>query len=472
LVEDGKIDHIDDFDVIMEDSDEKIDLNGYYVLPGFVDSHTHMVRMGFSRKWVDLSECETLDEAKYYLRKRVEEKKEGEWVIGVDFDETRWKKTEYPTKEDLDDVSEEHPIIIRRVCGHMGIANSRCLDEIDHEKGMIDEETGLLKEEAVWDLDEIMPVSKEERKKAILDAVDIAHSKGVTCVHDIVTRKDWEAYCELDEEGALDLRVVCYMQFDHSEELEPVKKSDFLSLVGLKIYVDGTIGARTAALSEYYQDDPGNKGLLLLDKEDIEDYIQEAEDRDFQLMVHAIGDRAISTSIDAFIEASERSEKLRHRLEHAEMLWEENIKKIRDIGLILSTQPNFAHKWSRSSEMNEKRLGEERLKKCNPYWDIQRALIKMTFGSNNMPMSPLYGIYSAVNHPIMEQRISAYNALQSYTMNGAYTSKDEDRFGTFEEGNLADFVVLSDNPLGSKNIKDIEVKMTVVGGKIVYDARE
>lgn len=471
LVEDGKIQNIDDFDKIMGGSDEKVDLHGNFVLPGFIDSHTHLVEMGLDMMRVDLSGCDSYDEARYYLGKKVEKTKDGEWIIGIGFDESSWKKTEYPTKKDLDAISEDHPIIIKRVCGHLAVANSEALERVGEDREMVDKKTGLMKENIVWNLEDIIPISKDERKEAIQKAVEIAHSKGITGVHDIVDREDWEAYKELDDEGSLDMRVSCYLRFEDSHDLNPMKKSEFLSLKGLKMYADGSIGARTAALSEDYEDEVGNKGSLLLDQETLEDRIEDAEERDFQVMVHAIGDRAISTVLDAFENASERSEELRHRIEHAEMLWDEYIKRIRDLGLVLSIQPNFAYKWSQPSEMNEKRLGEERLAKCDPYWDIQRALIKMAFGSDNVPMSPLYGIHSAVNHPILEQRISTYNALQSYTMYGAYASRDEKRSGSFEEGKLADFVVLSENPLDSKNIKDIDVKMTVVGGKIVYDAR-
>ncbi len=472
MVEDNKICNIDDFDKIMENSDEKIDLTGYFVLPGFIDSHTHLVEKGLNQDRVDLSEEKSLNEAQYYLEKKAEETPEGEWVMGVDFDETLWKITEYPTKEDLDEVSEDHPIVIKRVCDHVAVANSEALDRIDNDWKRVDRETGLLREEIVWNLDDIMSIGIDEKKKAIKKAIKIAHSNGITSVHDVVDKNSWEAYRELDKEESLDLRVNCYLHYDESEGLSPKEQSQYLSLNGLKLYADGSIGARTAALHEEYSDDPGNRGILLLSREEIEEIIEDAEDRDFQLMTHAIGDRAISTVLEAFENASDRCEELRHRVEHAEMLFSENIKRIRDLNMVLSTQPSYPFKWSSSSEMNEKRLGEERLKNCNPYWDIQRALVDMAFGSDNISFSPLANIHYAINHPILNQRISTYNALESYIYGGAYASNNEDSYGTFEEGKLADFVVLTENPLEAETLKDIEVKMTVVGGKIVYDERE
>lgn len=458
-----------DYDTIMEKSSEKINLAGHTVLPGFTDSHTHLVEMGLNMKRVDLSDCDTLEEAIYYLKKEADKKEEGEWIVGFDFDETKWKKNDYPDKKDLDEVSEEHPVIIRRICGHIAVINSLGLEKLDIDSENLDEGTGLIKEDILTNFDDIVGVTKEDRKEAIKRAIKRAQSLGVTSIHDIVTKEGWEAYKELDEEQDLDLRVRCYIHHDQAEDLEPVNKSEFLSLKGLKVFMDGSLGARTAALHEEYNDDPDNRGMLLVSEEELGDIIEEAEGKGFQLMVHAIGDRALSTALDAFEEHSQRAKELRHRIEHAEMLWDENIKRIRKIGLILSVQPNFAFKWSGKDGMNEKRLGEERLKKCNPYWDIQRALVKMVFGSDNMPMSPIFGLFSAVNHPVLEQRVSIYNALQSYIKDAAYAGGDEDILGTFTEDKKADFIVLSDNPLDIEDINDTEVVMTVINGKIVYD---
>lgn len=473
MVEDGKIRHIDNFDVIMNHSDEKINLKGYTVLPGFIDSHTHMIKMGLNMERVDLSDTDSMEEAKYYLSKEAEKKEEGEWVVGIDFDETDWKKGDFLKKNDLDEVSTEHPIMIKRVCGHIAIVNSEGLSLVEEEEheDKIDEEKGMLLEEAVWDLEDKIGVDKEDKIDAIKRAIERAHELGVTGVHDIVDKEGWEAYVELDEEDSLDLRVRCYIVQEDIDELEPTEKSQFLSLRGIKIFVDGSLGGHTAALFDEYSDDPGNKGMLLHSQEELEDIIREAEGRGFQVMAHAIGDRAIDVLLNSYEKASSRTDHLRHRIEHAEVLSPEEIRRIRELNLILSAQPNFAYKWSKPGGMNEKRLGEKRLQKCNPYWDIQRALVKMAFGSDTMPMSPLFGVFSATNHPILEQRISAYNALQSYITNSAYAGKDEERIGELSSGMDADFIVLSENPLDSDNIDEIDVIMTVVDGKIVYDDR-
>ncbi len=472
-VKDSKICYIGDYDSIMDKSDEILNIQGSTVLPGFIDAHTHMVKMGLDMTHLDLSDALSFEEVKFYLQKELEsraESKEDDWIIGIDFDETKWKTDELPTKKDLNSISSDIPIVIKRVCTHVAVANEAALAEMEDDDN-INRETGVLKEDPVWRLDQVIGISIKDRKEAIRRAIEKAQSFGITGIHDIVDSEDWNAYKELDKEVPLGLRVRCYIRHSDMEDITPTVQSPYLSLLGVKIFVDGSLGARTAALEEDYADDPGNRGMLLLSQEEIEDIIEVAEMKDLQVMAHAIGDRGISTLLDAFENASSRTKELRHRIEHAEVLSTENIRRIRDLGLILSVQPNFAYNWSQPGGMNENRLGAERFKNCNPYWDAQRALVKMAFGSDTMPMGPLFGVFSAINHPILEQRISTFNALQCYTVNGAFIGKDEEHFGRIEDDMDADFVVLSDNPLDSEDIEDIEIIMTVVNGEIVFDGR-
>ncbi len=472
MVEEGRITGIGDYDKIMEESDELINLQGCTVLPGFIDSHTHLMEMGLNMDRVDLSSTKSYTEALFYIERGVEDTEEGEWVIGTCFDETKWKKGGLPTKQELDDISTDHNILVKRVCGHIAVANSRALEQIDTSMNYVDTETGILKEDVLWKLDDIIGIDMEKRQIALKAAIKEAHRLGVTGIHEVMSRDSWKAYEKLDEKDELKLRVRGYIMHEESEGLKPIEKSDYLALRGIKIFVDGSLGGRTAALEEDYEDDPGNKGVLLLEQNKIEEILIDAEERGLQLMAHAIGSRAISTLILAIESASERPKELRHRIEHAEMVSSDHIRRIRELGLMISAQPNFAYQWSQKNGMNEQRLGKERLKRCNPYWDIQRSLVKMAFGSDNMPMSPIFGVFSAVNHPILEQRISVYNALQCYIKNGDYIGKDEEDLGSLEEGKKADFVVLSDNPLESDDLRDIEVMMTVVNGEIVYDGRD
>ena len=472
MVEDGKIACIDDFDRIMGRSEQLINLQGCTILPGFIDSHTHLLDMGLDMSRADLSEINSFIEAKYYLEKVADETPAGEWIIATKFDETKWKKKGFPTKQDLDEISTEHCIVVKRVCGHLAVANTAALKKIDTSQDFVNMDTGLLKEDVLWSLDGLLCIDREKKEEALKKAMAKAHSLGITGVHEVMDRESWEIYESLDERGELKLRVRGYMMYEDSSGMEPVDKSEYLALRGVKIFVDGSLGGRTAALEEDYTDDPGNKGILLMDKREIEEVIMDAEQRGLQVMAHAIGDRAISTLISAYESAADNTKVLRHRIEHAEMLSQDYIRRIRDMGLVLSAQPNFAYIWSHSDGMNIKRLGEERLKKCDPFWDIQRSLVKMAFGSDCMPMSPIFGVFSAVNHPVLEQRISAYNSLQSYIKNSAFAGRDENTLGSLEEGKKADFVVLSEDPLETGDLRDIKVLMTVVNGEIVYDDRD
>ncbi len=470
VVADGKISNTGDYDSIM-DSQEIINLQGMTVLPGFVDGHTHLLNMGMNMVHINLSEIDSFDEASYYLTKRLEsgDTYKG-WLIGTDFDETKWKKVKRPSKNDLDGISTTTPIALIRICTHLAVCNSKAL-ELLGEGENIDPETGIIKEEQLWHLDEVIGVNREDRKEGIKRAVERAQQLGVTCAHEIVDREGWEAYRELDREGALKLRVRCYIRYNELGDLEPIVESPYLSLKGVKVFVDGSLGGHTAALEEDYEDDPGNRGMLLLSQDELEEIIEVAEERGFQVMAHAIGDRALTVTLDAFETAATRTRELRHRIEHAEVLSDVNIRRIRDLNIILSVQPNFAYQWSQPRGMNERRLGPERLKMCNPYWNAQRSLIKMAFGSDTMPLGPLFGVFSAVNHPLLEQRISTYNALQCYITNSAYAGMDEEHLGQLSNGMAADFVVLSENPLESDDIGEIEVLMTVIGGDVVYDNR-
>lgn len=469
VVRNGKVCDVGDYDSIMEGGSKIINLQGLTVLPGFIDAHTHLLNMGLNMEHTDLSQAASFEEVKYYISKKVEsgDTYKG-WIIGIDFDESRWKMVEYPSKTDLDEISKDVPIVIKRICTHIAVCNSKALEHIG-EGTNINTETGVIKEDRLWQMDSIIGITKEDKKEAIERGVKWAQQLGLTSIHEIVDRDGWEAYKELDEEGKLKLRVRCYIHHEEMGDLEPTVNSPFLALRGVKIFVDGSLGGRTAALEEDYEDDPGNRGMLINSKEDLEEIIEAAESRGFQIMAHAIGDRAISVLLDAFEVAATRTEELRHRIEHAEVLTEANIRRIRDLNLILSVQPNFAYTWSQPRGMNEKRLGPERLKNCNPYWDVQRALVKMAFGSDTMPLDPLFGVYSAVNHPLFEQRISTYNALQCYITNSAYAGRDEETLGKLIEGTEADFLVLSENPLESEDIKSITVVMSVINGEIVYD---
>jgi len=248
--------------------------------------------------------------------------------------------------------------------------------------------------------------------------------------------------------------------------------SDSLKLGGLKIFCDGALGARTAALSEEYCDDRGNKGMLVQRKSELDDLVERANEADIQLAIHAIGDVGIGATIKSLASALKKSPKRdhRHRIEHLELPSTGHLKEMRKLGVIASMQPNFIGEWGGTDGMYLSRLGAKRTARNNPFREVLTSKVRLVFGSDCMPFSPLYGIHSAANAPFPAQRISAQEAFAAYTRDAAFASFSESAKGTLTRGSLADFVVLSDNPFESPSkISSVHVMKTVFGGNVVYD---
>jgi predicted amidohydrolase YtcJ len=245
---------------------------------------------------------------------------------------------------------------------------------------------------------------------------------------------------------------------------------------GVKSFMDGSIGARTAALSEPYTDDKTNKGRMLIRQKEIAALLRKAVKNDIQTVTHAIGDSAIESLISAFegLSESERSKvkNQRHRIEHAEMISESQIRRAVSLGLILSMQPNFVGVWQQEGGLYEQRLGPERVASMNMFRVALDNGARVCFGSDGMPYGPLYGIWSATTHPNPKVRITVDEALRCYTMESAYSAFMDKTIGSLTEGKRADFVVLSNNimKLPPDRIKDVAVEMTIVGGSVEYSS--
>jgi predicted amidohydrolase YtcJ len=241
---------------------------------------------------------------------------------------------------------------------------------------------------------------------------------------------------------------------------------------GLKIFCDGALGARSAALSEPFADDPGNKGMFVHDRKDLDHMVTDANDAGIQVAVHAIGDEGIEaalSSIEAALDRNPRKDH-RHRIEHLELPSADHIARMRKRGIVASMQPNFVGEWGGINGMYVDRLGPERAKRNNPFAEVLKAKVRMVFGSDCMPFSPLYGIYSAVNAPYPSQRISVEDAIAAYTREAAYASFEEGLKGSIEDGKLGDFVVLAGDPFADPgNVASVGVTKTIVGGEVVYD---
>ena len=457
-----------------------INARGKSVLPAFIDAHTHTIFEGAKLEWLDLSNItrfkdllRALDEAKKVI-------KPGDWIIGHSWDESKWfDEPRYPTIKDLDEISKDHPIFIRRIDGHMGVLNSKALELLNVPKKLrgfeLDKDgkpTGIVKEDALSYVDGLIREKFLDYQKAIKNAFRKLLELGIASVHDFVNPIMFNALQKFLEENKFLYRNTLYFWAEYAEKLIDLGfktgfGNSFIKISGIKIMMDGSIGARTAALREPYADDPNERGVLLHSSEDLRELIKKAEKVGLQLAVHAIGDRAIDAALEAF-KYSAKAKKLRHRVEHFEIVHEEHIRIVKKIGLTLSMQPNFVANWQTSGGLYERRLRRERVKIMNPFKSLFSANIIVGFGSDCMPLDPLYGIWAALNHPIESERLSLLEAIRGYTYNSAYLEFSEEFKGAIKKNYLADVIILRNDitKIDAKDILDVKVEKIIIDGKL------
>jgi predicted amidohydrolase YtcJ len=470
-----------------------VNLSGKTLVPGFTDTHAHMAEFGFSLSRIDLRDVTSIKSMQKLLQKKVQKTPQGKWVLGRGWDQECFREKRYPTRWDLDKVSPNNPVALTRICGHVGIVNSKALDRAGISKktisatgGQIDrdpesgEPTGILKE-AAYDLvlSTVPRPNEDELTQACILACNKAVEAGLTSVHWLVSSAmEIRVLQRLKKQGKLPLRVylivpAALLRFYARAGLCTGFGDDMLRLGGVKIFVDGSLGGRTAALEKPYSD-AATRGMLCLSEEDLTKIVKDAQRAGFQACVHAIGDKAISTTLNAFKSASVggSGNPWRHRIEHASVLNKQLIKRLKNLRIIASVQPHFVV----SDFWVQTRLGSARAKWTYPFKTVVENDVLIT-GSSDCPVepiNPLLGVFAfAARESFPEERISVEEALKIYTLNAAYASFEENVKGSVETGKLADFTVLSQNPLTAnpKKIKGIQVEMTIVGGKIVYSRK-
>ncbi len=466
--------------------DEKtsiVNLNGRAVIPGFIDAHTHFIQMGVNALHLDLSQIKSLESLLAKVQRRCRQTRPGEWILGSGWDESQWSKRSYPTLHDLDPISSSNPVWLRRVDGHIGTANTLALKAaripnstrgFDHDHS--GRPLGILREEAMEKMEIELQPDRNMMLRGLRKATRMAHRLGVTSIHDMADAEHIKLYEELAKQGKLRVRV--YMNFYAPSLKEMISSgrrtgegNSVLRLGGLKLFADGSIGAQTAALWQPYADDQKQDGMLIHAQSELTDLVRQAHKSGFQLAVHCIGERGIRAALDALEEGcgKQASGSSRHRLEHFELVEIEAVHRSKRLKLVLSMQPNYVDLWSRPGGLYEKRLGRRRLRSNNPFRKLLESGLPIAFGSDCMPFSPLYGIYSAVHAPLESQRLSVEDAVGCYTAGSAYASFEENAKGTIEEGKLADLVVLSADPFENpSSLATAKVDMTVFDGGVVY----
>lgn len=497
---------------LISPSIKRINLHNKAVLPGFNDSHLHILEYGLTLKYVDLSNCRSIDEIIKTASEFIKTRKlsEGEWLIGCGWDQTQLKEKSYPTKEILDKISAKHPIYFTRVCSHVAAANSLALDisEVSPDTivsgGNFEKDshgclTGIMKENAMDWFEARMPrPSKQKIISSIKDAMDIAVKAGITSIQtsDLHSCSGFDEihdiYTSLADSSQLKVRVNEQVYLPTLDKLNTFLEKGLRSGYGsnmfrvgpVKLLTDGSLGARTAALSQDYTDMPGNRGMLLYTQKELDEIVYKAHSAGMQLFLHAIGDAAIDTSLRAIERAlTLHPSAHRHRINHFQIGRQDLFGKAAALGITADIQPGFvAEDWKMASE----RLGSERITSSYAWASLKSHGIPLAGGSD-CPFSsiaPLSGISAAVTRQdscgnpkggwTPSQCLSIYDAISLFTKGSAYASCEENLKGTLDAGKLADFIVLSEDPfeINTEEIKNLDVLMTVMGGNMQYCSDE
>jgi predicted amidohydrolase YtcJ len=470
---------------------EVYDTSGMTLLPGFIDNHVHFLNLGVSMlRTLNLSDAPSIHKIVEMVEERAEKYREGEWIIGRGWDEAKWEEQRYLSKYDLDPITERNPVLLTRVCGHLLTLNSKALElakitrkTSDPPGGQIDKDedgdpTGILRD-CRHLVEHLLPMVTEEMKvEGLKLASEYALSLGCTSVGDAgVDLEGLKAYQSAYRKGFLNVRAYLML----SKELhEPYYASgipfgfgnSMIRIGPIKLFIDGSLGARTAALFEPYSDEPTTNGLLLTKPDEMTEMIKKAHVNNWQAAVHAIGDRGIEHAINSIQEALKMKpgKNHRHRIEHCEVLTSQQVERLKQLNIIAAMQPNFIGEWGGPEGMYESRLGPYRERNTNPYRALLDEEVILCFGSDGVPFNPLYGIHSAVNHPHKHNRITLEEAVKCYTLNSAYASFEEHLKGSIVEGKLADITVLDREltKIPSSEIREAKVHMTLLEGKILY----
>ncbi len=488
-----------------------IDLGGHFVMPGFNDAHLHLADAGMTKLTVDLTGVKSLDELRERVAKKVESAKAGEWIEGSGWDETLWPVKVTPTRWDLDEVSNGHPVFLVRIDGHIAVANTRALQlgsvnlaSRDPQGGHIDrnengEPTGILRETAQGAVTQVIPkATHAQMRQAIELALADLAQHGVTSAQDYSPAwEDFQIYEELEKDAKLTARISEWLPIDEPVETLTKKRdshpqSDLMLHTGmLKGFMDGSLGSHTAAMLEPYSDAPTNSGLPRYEAAKLNDLTKERVLAGFQIGFHAIGDKGIQMALDAFSEAEKAArdahvkaanggDDYRLRIEHAQVTTPAEIAQFKQLKVIASMQANHLltdMRWAQD------RLGPKRAATSYAWLAFLNKGVPLAFGTDYPvePVTPFRGLYSAVTRKsedakheyFPEQRLTIDQAITAYTSGSAFAEFEEKEKGKLIPGMLADFVVLDRDitSVSAEKMLGTKVLRTVVGGKTVYETK-
>ncbi len=484
-----------------------VDLGGASVLPGLCDAHIHFTHYALGLQRIDIFEVPSLQEMQQRVAAKVQTTPASSWLTGWGWNQTLWPDKRFPTRQDLDVVAPDHPVLLHEKSGHSAIANTLALrlagldantpnpagGEIVHDAS--GQPTGLLLEGPAIDLvGRCMPEpSAEEIDAAVLAAQRNAHRFGLVAIHDLDGKRGFECFQRLRLRGQLRLRTVTHVAMDQLASalgvgLHAGLGDEWLRVGGLKLFADGALGPRTAAMIEPYEGEPDNYGITLVDKEEMIDMARRASAAGLPTIIHAIGDRANHDVLDVLASVRQQEneqgilrDQRRHRIEHVQLLHPNDVPRLAALDVIASVQPIHA---------------TQDMFNVDAYWGKRGALAyafrtlvntgaRLAFGSD-APVetpNPFVGIHAAVTrqrangapdpqgwHPT--EKLTVAEAVAAYTTGAAYAESWEKQMGAITPGNYADFIVPDRDIFTCEPtaIKDTTVRLTVVGGLTVYAA--
>ena len=477
-----------------------LDAHGGLVMPGFADGHTHFIDGGFKLGWINLRDAATPQEFVRRIKAYAANLKPGEWILGGDWDHTLWPGSPLPTHQWIDSVTPNTPVFVYRLDGHMALANAAAMRAAkvtrdtpvpvggEVPRAARGEAIGIFKDNAEDLIERAIPApSAEQRDSALARALAHAASLGVTATgHMSASWADLASYKRLERAGRMTLRVAVYLPI---EDWRTVSDSvhrdgasdDWVRIGGVKGYMDGSAGSRTAFFFEPFSDSAGYRGLMRQPESDMRAWVGAADSSGLQIVVHAIGDRANAVILAIYdsVARAHGARDRRLRVEHAQHLRPEDIPRFGAQRVVASMQPYHAiddGRWV------EKRIGPVRIKTTYAFRTLLDTDAPLAFGSDwtVAPLDPILGVYAAVTRRTLdgknpggwvpEQKTSVGEALRAYTYGNAWALFMDQKWGTLAANRFADVVVLDRDlfTVPPDSIGAVRVRYTISGGQVVY----